>query len=29
MDETYIRVNGVWKYRYRTVDKLGKTVAFY
>jgi transposase-like protein len=29
MDETYIKVKGVWTYLYRTVDKLGKTVAFY
>lgn len=28
MDETYIKVKGVWKYLYRAVDKLGKTVAF-
>ena len=28
MDETYIRVNGEWKYRYRAVDRLGHTVDF-
>ena len=28
MDETYIKVNGVWKYLYRAVDKEGKTVDF-
>ncbi|WP_280757895.1 IS6 family transposase [Polaromonas sp. CG_23.6] len=28
MDETYIKVNGVWKYLYRAVDKAGKTVDF-
>ena len=28
MDETYIKVKGVWKYLYRTVDKQGKTVDF-
>ena len=28
MDETYIKVKGVWKYRYRAVDRQGKTVAF-
>jgi len=27
MDETYIKVKGVWKYLYRAVDKQGKTVA--
>jgi transposase-like protein len=26
MDETYIRVNGDWKYLYRAVDKQGQTV---
>ena len=26
MDETYIKVKGVWKYLYRAVDKEGKTV---
>jgi putative transposase len=28
MDETYIRVNGAWKYLYRAVDKDGNTVDF-
>jgi len=28
MDETYIKVKGVWKYVYRAVDKQGKTVDF-
>jgi putative transposase len=28
MDETYIKVKGVWKYLYRAVDKQGKTVNF-
>ena len=28
MDETYIKVNGCWKYLYRAVDKLGYTVDF-
>ncbi len=28
MDETYIKVKGVWKYLYRAVDKEGKTVYF-
>ena len=28
MDETYIRIKGVWKYLYRAVDKQGKTVDF-
>ena len=28
MDETYIKVKGVWKYRYCAVDRQGKTVAF-
>ena len=26
MDETYIKVKGVWKYLYRAVDKQGKSV---
>jgi diketogulonate reductase-like aldo/keto reductase len=26
MDETYVRVKGVWKYLYRAVDKAGATV---
>lgn len=28
MDETYVKVNGVWKYLYRAVDKAGHTVDF-
>ena len=28
MDETYIKVNGKWKYYYRTVDKQGQTIEF-
>jgi putative transposase len=28
MDETYIKVRGVWKYLYCAVDKQGKTVDF-
>ena len=28
MDETYVRVKGVWKYLYRAVDKHGKTLDF-
>ncbi|NPD69873.1 IS6 family transposase (plasmid) [Lichenicola cladoniae] len=28
MDETYIRIKGVWKYLYRAVDKAGATVGF-
>ena len=28
MDETYIKINGVWKYLYRAVAKHGKTVDF-
>jgi transposase-like protein len=28
MDETYIKVNGAWKYLYRAVDKQGHTVNF-
>jgi transposase-like protein len=28
MDDTYIKVNGQWKYLYRAVDRLGQTVDF-
>jgi transposase-like protein len=28
MDETYIKIKGVWRYLYRAVDKEGKTVDF-
>ena len=28
MDETYIKVKGVWKYLYRAVDKDGKTIDY-
>ena len=28
MDETYIQINGQWKYLYRAVDKSGKTIDF-
>ena len=28
MDETYIKVNGEWKYLYRAVDKEGNTIDF-
>ncbi len=28
MDETYIKVKGVWKYLYRAVDKEAKTIDF-
>jgi putative transposase len=28
LDETYVRVKGVWKYLYRAVDKAGATVDF-
>jgi putative transposase len=28
MDETYIRVNGAWKYLYRAVDKQSQTIDF-
>lgn len=26
MDETYIKVKGLWKYLYRAVDKEGQTI---
>ncbi len=28
VDETYVLVGGLWKYLYRAVDKLGRTVDF-
>jgi transposase-like protein len=28
MDETYIKVKGVWQYLYRAIDKHGKTVGY-
>ncbi len=28
MDETYLKVKGVWKYYYRAVDKQGNTIDF-
>jgi len=28
MDETYIKVKGEWRYRYRAVDKYGETIDF-
>ena len=28
MDQTYVRVKGVWKYLYRAVDKGGATADF-
>jgi len=28
MDESYIKVNGVWQYLYRAVDKAGMTIDF-
>src|SRR5271155_406764 len=28
LDETYVKVKGVWKYLYRAVDKAGATVDF-
>lgn len=28
MDETYIKINGVWVYLYRAVDSLGNTIEF-
>jgi putative transposase len=28
MDETYIKIKGIWCYLYRAVDKCGNTVNF-
>ena len=28
LDETYIKVKGIWYYLYRAIDKLGNTVDF-
>jgi putative transposase len=28
MDETYIKVNGAWKYLYRAADKQGQAIDF-
>jgi transposase-like protein len=28
MDETYVKVKGVWRYLYRAVDKHGQTIDF-
>ena len=28
MDETYVKVKGIWKYLYRAVDKEGNTIDF-
>lgn len=28
MDETYVKVKGIWRYLYRAVDKAGNTVDF-
>jgi len=28
MDGIYIKAKGVWKYRYRAVDRDGKTIDF-
>ena len=29
LDETYIKVKGVWKYLYRAIDSKGRTLDFY
>lgn len=28
LEETYIKVKGVWKYLYRAIDKEGRTIDF-
>ena len=28
MDETYVKINGQWKYQHRAVDRDGDTVDF-
>ena len=28
MNETYIKIQGQWQYRYRAVDKTGQTIEF-
>ena len=29
LDETYVKVNGEWKYLYRAIDEAGNTIDFY
>jgi transposase, IS6 family len=29
VDETYIKVRGQWKYLFRAIDKVGRTLDFY
>lgn len=29
MDETYVKIKGIWYYLYRAVDKGGNTIDFY
>lgn len=29
IDETYVKVKGQWKYLYRAIDSLGRTIDFY
>ncbi len=29
MDETYVKVNGVWRYVYRAVDQYGQVIDVY
>lgn len=28
LDESYLKINGQWKYLYRAVDKIGNTIDF-